>query len=245
MDRLIVNSGVHNLNGDIGTLEARGGVFYVNGNVGKLIHYGGIINKSAPKVGKVEIVSDQISKRERQRLNDRIADLEARLAASQRETDKLRQRLGEQKAKEPTPSDDALIHRIESLQRQLDREREGRKREVEDLKYNLDGVKEAYFDLLHQHNEEARDARSREIAERHIDILATMMALYPFTPDKDLVFEFGVPTDRIRETARVLGLIKSKEARLEAVEYLHRQHREMIERRGGDQTKNTKPKKKR
>ena len=61
------------------------------------------------------------------------------------------------------------------------------------------------------------------------------MCLYPYTPDKDLEFEFGLPADRIRYAAAALGAIKSPEARHEAVDYLQRQHRELIQRRGGDQ----------
>lgn len=71
------------------------------------------------------------------------------------------------------------------------------------------------------------------------------MSLYPFTPDKDIVFEFGIPQQRISDTARFLGIIKSKEARAEAREYLRKQGLQFIERRGGDQSKNKKSKPKR
>jgi hypothetical protein len=68
------------------------------------------------------------------------------------------------------------------------------------------------------------------------------MSLYPFTPDGDLEMEFGLPRNKIRYVAQVLGGIKSKEARQEAVEYLAKQDRELIQRRGGAQPNHfTKP----
>lgn len=130
--------------------------------------------------------------------------------------------------------------RIESLEAQLQRERADRKREVEELKERIDVALEINAKLRRRAAPEI--GHSQEIADRHVDILASLMALYPFTPDKDLVLEFGLPVDRIREVARVLGVIKSKESRQEAVEYLRKQHIEFIQRRGGDQTKGKKKK---
>jgi hypothetical protein len=103
---------------------------------------------------------------------------------------------------------------------------------VDDLKERLSVAMEINAKLR---CDTGREAVSQEIADRHVDILASLMALYPFTPDKDLVLEFNIPAGRIREVAQVLDVIKSPEARREAREYLQRQHIEFIQRRGGNQ----------
>ena len=51
------------------------------------------------------------------------------------------------------------------------------------------------------------------------------------------MLEFGLPREKIRYVASILGQVKSKEARKEAVEYLRKQGIELVERRGGDQSK--------
>ena len=232
-----VNGGVNTITGDVEWLEAHGGVLYVKGKVGTLVHHGGVIYDQRPS-NRVEYRADRMSEEERQRFRQRIAELERRLNRSESECLKLREKIGKDEAE--TPPDDVLVMRIESLEAQLQRERKAHRIEVEELKERIDVALDINAKLR---NRPATDnGRSQEIADKHIDILATLMCLYPFTTDKDLVFEFGVPADRIREVARVLGVIKSKEARQEAVEYLRKQHIEFVERRGGDQTKNSKKK---
>lgn len=129
--------------------------------------------------------------------------------------------------------DDVLVQRIMRLRNELDEERKAHRSDVEELKERLAAAIEVNS-KLRRYNELA-ESRSMDIADRHVDILASLMALYPFTPDKDLVLEFNLPVERIREVARVLGAVKSTEARREAVEYLRKQHIKMVERRGGDQ----------
>lgn len=192
----------------------------------KIVYRDRVVTKYRTRMETQKTIDDlqRLIERERRRADD----LEARNVTLQEEL--LR--------KENQQSDNVLVMRIESLENQLKKEREARKKDVEDLQYNLDGVKEAYFDLLHQKKEQ--ESKSQEIADKHIDILATLMALYPFTTDNDLVFEFGIPVNRIRDTARVLGVMKSPEERKAAVEYLRKQHIEFIQRRGGDTTKGKK-----
>lgn len=129
--------------------------------------------------------------------------------------------------------DDVLVQRIMRLRNELEEERKAHRSDVEELKERLDTAIEVNA-KLRRYNELA-ESRSMDIADRHVDILASLMALYPFTPDKDLVLEFNLPVERIREVARVLGAVKSTEARRDAVEYLRKQHIKMVERRGGDQ----------
>lgn len=146
----------------------------------------------------------------------------------------LRAELEKRKTKpEETPPDDVLVYRICQLNDELTKEKEAHKQEIEDLKYRLNVACEVNAKLRQPQVDDER--RSQEIADKHIDILATLMSAYPFTPDDDLEFEFGIPVKKIRDTARALGVIKSKEERQAAVDYLRRQNIQMIERRGGDQ----------
>lgn len=231
-----INGGVNTITGDVEWLEAHGGVIYVKGKVGTLVHSGGVMYDQRPS-NRIEYRTDKMSEDERRKYMQRIAELENKLSRSESECLKLREKLGKQETETETPPDDVLVMRIVHLQDELARERADRKREVEELKERIDVSLEVNAKLR---RETDRELISQEIADRHVDILASLMALYPFTPDKDLVLEFNIPVDRIREIARLLGVIKSTEARREAVEYLRKQHIEFIQRRGGDQTKNKK-----
>ena len=121
------------------------------------------------------------------------------------------------------------------------------RRKIEELNERVDAALEVNASLREElrkaRNSVDRHARSQAIADEHVDILATLLSLYPYTPDKQLVYEFGLPQHRIHDVAVTLGLMKSKEARQEAVEYLRRQDRQIVERRGGDKGNhvNTKP----
>ena len=232
-----INGGVNTITGDVEWLEAHGGVLYVKGKVGTLVHHGGVMYDQRPS-SRVEYRTDKMSEEERCKYRQRIAELERRLSRSESECLKLREKIGKQETE--TPPDDVLVMRIESLEAQLQREREDRKREVNDLKERIDVALEINAKLRKKTAPEI--GHSQEIADKHVDILASLMALYPFTPDKDLVLEFNIPVDRIRDLARILGVVKSTEARREAVEYLLKQHIEFIQRRGGNQTKGNKKK---
>ena len=226
-----INGGINTITGDVEWLEVHGGVVRLKGKVGTVVYTGGVIHDQR------EEYKDRMSMKERDGYRRQIDELKRRLSKSEDECLMLREKLGKEEAK--IPSDDVLVARIESLQNELTKERAERKREVEDLKERIDVALEINAKLR---RETDRELISQEIADRHVDILASLMALYPFTPDKDLVLEFNIPVDRIRDLARILGVVKSTEARRYAVEYLRKQHIEFIQRRGGDQTKGKKKK---
>lgn len=223
-----IKGGMNTFTGNVDWLEVHAGAVYLKGKVKTLVHTGGVIYDQRPS-NRVEYRT-HISDEERSRYRRRIAELENRLSRSEAECLKLRKKLDN--SGERLPDDDVLVAKIEHLQIELDNEREGRKQEVDDLKERLSVALEINAKLR---CDTGREAVSQEIADRHVDILASLMALYPFTPDKDLVLEFNIPAGKIREVARVLGVIKSPKARQEAVEYLRRQHIEFIQRRGGNQ----------
>ena len=241
MSNYIINGGSHSIPHDIETLEAHGGVYYIRGNIGSLTLHGGIVYDQRPS-NRVEFRTDEMTEKERRKNENKIDTLEIKLANSNHEILQLRNKLRELQAKEDeqTPSDDVLVRRIITLQNELEAEKAAHRKEVEELQYRLDGALEVNAKL--RMGIKDTDHRSEEIADKHIDILATLMSLYPFTPDGDLEMEFGLPRTKIKYVAQVLGGVKSKEARQEAVEYLAKQDRELIQRRGGAQPNHfTKP----
>ena len=231
-----INGGVNTITGDVEWLEAHGGVLYVKGKVGTLVHHGGVIYDQR-RSNRIEYVTDKMTESERRQFREHISNLETKLRNSEHEVLNLHRKL--QKEEFELPPDDVLVAKIERLQCELARERADRKREVDELKERIDVALEINAKLRVAKD---REPISQNIADRHVDILASLMALYPFTPDKDLVLEFNIPVDRIRDLARILGVVKSTEARREAVEYLRKQHIEFIQRRGGYQTKVNKKK---
>lgn len=239
---LHLHGGVNTINEDVETLHAHGGVFYVRGKVNNLIHHGGIIYDQRPS-NRIEYRADKMSDDERARYQAQIARLKETADKVTNENLQLRKKIKTLESRDVNSidpeanTDDVLVQRINSLCRKLEKEKQSHAKDVQELKERLDTALEVNA-KLRRHNEE-RDKISQHIADYHIDILATLMALYPFTPDKDLEFEFGIPANRIRDTAKMLGQIKSPEARREAVDYLKRQHIEMIQRRGGDRGNHT------
>ena len=231
---LNLHGGVYTINEDVETIHAHGGVFYVRGKVNNLIHHGGVIYDQR-RSNRIEYVADKITDDERRQFQQLISNLKERLRRSENEVLELRRK--DRQEESEIPSDDVLVQRIILLRNDLEKERQAHAQDVQELKERLDTALEINA-KLRRHNDD-RDNISQHIADYHIDILATLMALYPFTPDKDLEYEFGIPANRIRDTAKVLGQIKSPEARREAVDYLKRQHIEMIQRRGGDRGNHT------
>ena len=231
-----INGGIHTIDGDVEHLDAHGGVYYVKGNVGTLVHHGGVLYDQRP-LNRVEYRTDRMTEEERQRFRQRIAELERRLNRSESECLKLREKIGKEEAE--TPPDDVLVMRIESLKAQLERERKAHRIEVEELNERIDVAMEINAKLRRrQYNSISNNSEvSKQIAENHIDILATLLSLFPYTPTGDLMLEFGLPREKIRYVASILVQVKSKEARKEAVEYLRKQGIELVERRGGDQSK--------
>ena len=241
MNNYIINGGSHSITERVETLIAHGGVYYIRGNIGSLTLHGGVVYDQRPS-NRVEYRTDKITEEERRKYENKIYNLEVKLSNANHEVLMLREKLRESQANEDdrTQSDDVLIRKIYHLESELAKEQAAHKDDVRVYQERIDAVLEVNETL--RHGIEDRDKHSREIADRHIDILATCLSLYPFTPDKDLEFEFGIPRDKISMVARILGVAKSKEARQKAVEYLAKQDRELIQRRGGAQPNHfTKP----
>ena len=232
-----INGGIHTIEGDVEHLDAHGGVYYVKGKVGTLIQHGGILYDQRP-ANRVEIRESEMSKETERYYQGKINDLKVKLKRRVDEVLELRKQLdGKENNKEP--ADCILIDKIHRLERELEKEKAARQQEVDELNERIDVAMEINAKLRRrQYNSINNNSEvSKQIAENHIDILATLLSLFPYTPTGDLMLEFGLPREKIRYVASILGQVKSKEARKEAVEYLRKQGIELVERRGGDQSK--------
>jgi len=237
MNNYDIHGGCHSISGDVYRVDAHGGVYYLKGNVEHFVNHGGVVYDQRP-ANRVEFKFDVVKEHELNTLRMQVSQLESKYRWAESERLKLRVKLDE-KGEQPEriPDDDVLIRKIRSLEHELHEEREARKREVADLKERIDVAMEINA-KLRQH-EDDHDKRDQQIADEHIDILATIMAAYPFTPSEDLAFEFGIPKQKIRFVAQTFQSMKSKDARDAAREYLHKQHIELVDRRGGDQGNHT------
>lgn len=117
------------------------------------------------------------------------------------------------------------------MRQQLTDESAAHRREVDELKWRL----EAVTDIANERGRCRDETKVRKIAvtDDLFDVLFTFINLYPYTTDIVLHEEFGISDNKIKALANALRLCKSKEARQAAREYLQRQGRDIVERRGG------------
>ena len=230
-----INGGIHTIEGDVEHLDAHGGVYYLKGKVGTFIQHGGILYDQRP-ANRVEIRESEMSKETERYYQVRINVLEEKLKRNVDEVLKLRKKLADKENNEE-PADCILIDKIHRLEHELEKEKAARQQEVDELNERIDVAMEINAKLRRRQYNLSNSEVSKQIAENHIDILATLLSLFPYTPTGDLVLEFGIPREKITYVASTLGQVKSKEARKEAFEYLRKQGIELVERRGGDQSK--------
>ena len=230
-----VNGGINTIPGNIDHLDIHGGVCYLKGNVGSMTHYGGVVYDQRHS-DRVEIRESEMSQQLKRYYQKRIEELETKVMKLDYERSMLRSKLDKLKEIDPEQdSDDVLVQRICTLRNELAKEKEAHKKDVDDLNYRvktilgeLNGYRQDYYDAN-------RYAQDLAINDEMFDVLFTFINLYPFTSDRDLAFEFGITKAQVKTIANILKMVKSPEARREAADYLQRQHRELIERRGGDQ----------
>jgi hypothetical protein len=158
-----------------------------------------------------------------------------------RDNVKLRQALKERD--EQQPSDDILISKIRRLEDQLAKEREAHQKEIEELKWRLKAVTDIANGRNERLYEDETNGHYIGVTDDSLDVLFTLINEYPIHNDIDTSEELGISVTTLRYIAKVLRLAKSPEARREAKERLKRHGIEMIERRGGDQTKDKRQKK--
>jgi hypothetical protein len=237
-----VHGGANTFTGDIESLVAHGGVFYIYGNVGSMVQHGGVTYDHRPvKADRIQIVTDKMSDQERERLNGKIRRLQDLLDRSNSDCEYLRKKL--KKSGSDEPSDNVLVQRIDLLRSQLAKEREAHKRQIEELEWRL----EAVTDIANGRNERLYEDETNGhyigVTDNSLDVLFTLINEYPIGIDGDIAKDFGISIDAVKKIAKVLRLTKSPEARREAKERLKRHGIKMVERRGGDQSKDKRQKK--
>ena len=221
--------------GNIDHLDMHGGVCYLKGNVGSMTHYGGIVYDQRHS-DRVEIRESEMSQQLKRYYQKRIEELEAKVTKLDYERSVLRGRLNKLKETDPeSEPDDVLVQRICTLRNELDKEKEAHKKDVDDLNYRINTILRELNGYHHDYYDSIIHEQDLAINDEMFDVLFTFINLYPFTSDRDLAFEFGITKAQVKTIANILKMAKSPEARREAADYLQRQHRELIQRRGGNQ----------
>ena len=230
-----VNGGMNTIPGNIDHLDMHGGVCYLKGNVGSMTHYGGIVYDQRHS-DRVEIRESEMSQQLKRYYQKRIEELEAKVTKLDYERSVLRGRLNKLKETDPeSEPDDVLVQRICTLRNELDKEKEAHKKDVDDLNYRINTILRELNGYHHDYYDSIIHEQDLAINDEMFDVLFTFINLYPFTSDRDLAFEFGITKAQVKTIANILKMAKSPEARREAADYLQRQHRELIQRRGGNQ----------
>ena len=239
----------YNLSGGVNSISnadvvyANGGVYYLKGNIGSLHINGGIIyDQRQVKTDRVQIVADKMSDQERERLNDKLRRLQDLLDRSNRDNEYLRKKLNESDSDEP--NDNVLVQRIDQLRSQLAKEREAHRKQIDELEWRLKAVTDIANGRNKRIYEDETNGHPVAVTDASFDVLFTLINEYPISNDVDMAEELGISVSTLRYIAKVLRLAKSPEARREARERLRRHGIDMIERRGGDQTKDKREKQK-
>lgn len=221
--------------GNVEHLDMHGGVCYLKGNVGSMNHYGGVCYDQRHS-DRVEIRENEMSQQLKHYYQKRINELETKVTKLDYERSVLRGRLDKLKEIDPEQEpDDVLVQRICTLRNELDKEKEAHKKDVDDLNYRINTILRELNGYHHDYYDSIIHEQDLAINDEMFDVLFTFINLYPFTSDRDLAFEFGITKVQVKTIAKILKMAKSPEARRDAVDYLQRQHRELIQRRGGNQ----------
>lgn len=168
------------------------------------------------------------------RLNNQLRWAENKIANLQKEISK------QSEHEEP---DNVLVDRIEHLKLTLAKEREEHRKKVEELEWRLKAVTDIANGRNERLYEDETNGHYIGVTDDSFDVLFTLINEYPIGNDVDTAEELGLSVSTLRRIAKDLRLAKSPEARREAKERLKRHGIDMIERRGGDQTKEKRQKK--
>ena len=231
MDNLHIHSGIVQQVKCMGNVYIHGGVVETMEVQGDCHQNGGVINRCIQQPEPKVVYRDSVVYRNIQATE--IFDL-------RRENDRLRQAIKERD--EQQPSDDILISKIRRLENQLTNEREEHRKKVEELEWLLKAVTDIANGRNERLYEDETNGHYIGVTDNSLDVLFTLINEYPIHNDVDMAEELGMSVSTVRYIAKVLRLAKSPEARREAKERLRQHGIEMIERRGGDQTKDKRKK---
>lgn len=177
-----IHGGANTFTCDIESLEAHGGVFYIYGNVGLMVQHGGVTYDRRPvNADRIQIVTDKMSDKERERLNDHIRRLQDQLNRSNRDCEYLRKKLNG--SGDDEPSDNVLVQRIDLLRSQLANEREAHKKKIDELEWRLKAV----TDIANGRNERIYEDETKghkvAVPDDSFDVLFTLINEYPIRND--------------------------------------------------------------
>ena len=130
---------------------------------------------------------------------------------------------------------DQLTRDVDRLERQIAREREAHRKEVEELTWRLDAITDIANGRNRKLYEDETNGHYIGVTDDSLDVLFSLINENPIANDADLVEEYSIPMNTLKYIAKVLRLAKSTEQRREARERLKRHGMDLIERRGGDQ----------
>ena len=252
MDDLHIHGGVVQQVTCLGDVYMHGGVVNTMEVQGDCKQTGGVINRRIQQSvaqATYQQPEPKVVYRDRVVYKDRVVhkkifynnpSLSAENDNLKRENEKLRQALKERD--EQQPSDDILISKIHRLKDQLDKEREAHKKEIEELEWRLKAVTDIANGRNERLYEDETNGHYIGVTDDSLDVLFTLINEYPIGIDGDIAEDLGISPHMVKTIAKALRLAKSPEARREAKERLKRHGIEMIERRGGDQTKDKRKK---
>lgn len=229
--------------GPVGQMQLIHCQVWVQGVVDKLsledceVQVNGIVNHRYNISREKVVVVDPpkpASDEELRRLRRRIEELESKLSISQIEVRQLRA-----KAKEPNTSDTDKQQqaKIKKLENEIIRTRNENLNTIGALRDKVESLQRVNRDLTSRLVIAKREIELEKatVLDRNIDVFATIMAAFPFTPISKLAKEFEVDRKRIIRDAELCGVEKSTELRAEAKDYLARQGLKLDDDRGGDQ----------
>ena len=229
--------------GPVGQMQLSHCQVWVQGVVDKLsledceVQVNGIVNHRYNISREKVVVVDPpkpASDEELRRLRRRIEELESKLSISQIEVRQLRAKAKESKTIDTDKQQQAKIKKLEN---EIIRTRNENLNTIGALRDKVESLQRVNRDLTSRLVIAKREIELEKatVLDRNIDVFATIMAAFPFTPISKLAKEFEVDRKRIIRDAELCGVEKSTELRAEAKDYLARQGLKLDDDRGGDQ----------
>ena len=257
MDDLHIHGGVVQQVTCMGDVYMHGGVVNTMEVKGDCKQSGGFINRciqrrvaqtvyheQEPKVvyRDREVYKNKIVYRDRPSTAEEIKSLQSENRRLSKELSWAKEQIYElqQEIRNNEDPDNVLVYRIEHLKLTLAKEREVHKKQIDELEWRLKAVTEIANGRNERLYEDETNGHKIEVPDDSFDVLFTLINEYPIGIDGDIAEYLGISLNMVKTIAKVLRLAKSPEARREARERLRRHGIEMIERRGGNQTKSKK-----
>lgn len=235
------------LNG--GVVNNYGTIAHLDGTNVSVSNHGTIAHNEGNVIGGEKVVfQDKVVYQDRIVYRDRPTSCESDLRLIQKlrkENDLLRAKLESYQNGEngeyATSDVDPLVSRVVRLHNQLDEERANHRRDVDELNWRIDSLREVILKLRHggmtYQDQEYSETMRRQILDDCTDIIASLVAMFPYKPTGDISKELGLSRYIVEQVARTCHVKKSNEAKREANERALSLGDERIDKRGGHNKK--------